>query len=69
MIANERDVGYNNEVPCALDWSRDISPVFRWDKDARNGRPRICGPDQRYDNLSDVFDALPYTEGVANQDL
>ena len=41
MTADERDVGRNLEVPCAPDCRRDISQVFRWDKDARNGRPRF----------------------------
>ena len=69
MTANERDVGRNLEVPCAPDCQRDISQVFRWDKDARNGRPVVSGADQPYDDLPDVCDAVPCTEGVANRDL
>ena len=69
MTADERDVGRNLEVPCAPDCRRDISQVFRWDKDARNGRPGVSGADQWYDDVPDMCDAVPCTEGVANRDL
>ena len=69
MRADEWDVGRNLEVPCTPDCRGDISQVFRWDKDARNGRPRVSGADQQYDDLPDVCDAVPCTESVANWDL
>ena len=69
MTADERDVGRNLEVPCTPDCRHDISQVFRWDNDARNGRPWVSGADQRYEDLPDVCDTVPCTEGVANRDL
>ena len=69
MTADEWDIGSNLEVPCAPDCRGDISQVFRWDKDTRNGTPGDSGADQRYDDLPDVCDPMPCTEGVANRDL